>query len=132
MLASPSVGVPTSPASGHQAGHGMDLSFQNPFSEFLEFTDYPLGLPDGGFGEWELTEDFEAFLQSSQEAEPEGSRCSAPHRGSKETVESLLDQHLSSTDEPVGDLSDLCFQDLGDFSLSDMDISPAMIDYLLG
>lgn len=36
-------------------------------------------------------------------------------------------QVSSSTD----DLSDLCWQDLGNFNLSDEEISSAMIDYLL-
>lgn len=142
MLGSPSNGMtlPMSPIFGHQAtpfsldGPNLSEAFQNNFSEILDFTDYPLDLlPDSGFSEWELTEDFEAFLQYSQEVEPEGSRCAAfSHPGSSETVESLLEQHFSSTDEPMDDLSDLCLPDLEDFSLSDLDISAAMIDYLLG
>lgn len=142
ILGSPSPGMTSlmSPVSSHQATlfslDGQDLSeaFQNTFSEILDFADYPLDLlPDSGFSEWELTEDFEAFLQNSPEVEPEGSRCAAvSHHGPSETVESLLDQNFSSIDEPMDDLSDLCFHDLGDFSLSDLDISAAMIDYLLG
>lgn len=142
MLGSPSdaMTTPLSPYSGHQATSfcldepNLPGAYQHHFSEILDFTDYPLDqLPDCGLSEWELTEDFEAFLQASQEVEPEGSRCAAvSHHGASETVESLLEQHFSSTDEPTDDLSDLCFHDLGDFSLSDLDISAAMIDYLLG
>lgn len=142
MLGSPSNAVtsPMSPISGHQAtpfsldGPNFSGAFQNNFSEIFDFTDCPLDLlPDSGLSEWELSEDFEAFLQCSQEVEPEGSHCAAAsHHGSKETVESLLEQQFSSTDEPVDDLSDLHFHDLGDFSLSDLDISATMIDYLLG
>lgn len=139
MLGSPCNGLtsPMSPISGPQDalfsldGPNLSESFQNNISEILDFTDYPLDLLSDS--EWELTEDFEAFLQCSQEVEPEGSRCATvSHHGSSETVESLLDHHFSSTDEPMDDLSDLCFHDLGDFSLSDLDISAAMIDYLLG
>lgn len=142
MLGSPSNAMtsPMSSISGHQGTPfsldepNLSGAFQNNFSEILDFTDYPLDLlPDSGLSEWELSEDFEAFLQYSQEVEPEGSHCAAvSHHGSNETVESLLEQHFFSTDEPMDDLSDLCFHDLGDFSLSDLDISAAMIDYLLG
>lgn len=141
MLGSPSKGMtsPVSPFSGHQETSfsldGPKLSnLQNNFSELLNFTDCPLDLlPDSGFIEWELTEDFEAFLQYSHEDEPEGSRCATvSHHRSSETIESLLEQHFSSTDEPMDDLSDLCFHDLGEFSLYDLDISTAMIEYLLG
>ncbi len=90
--------------------------------------------PHGGLSDWDLTEDFEAFLRGAQGPQPVGSRCAAiGNPGPKESAQSQPDhQDFSSTDESIGDLSDLCFQDLGDFNLSDLDISAAMIDYLLG
>lgn len=89
--------------------------------------------PHDGPSEWDLTEDFETFLGIAQGSEPVSSRCAAgAHHGPKEDVQSLLDQHFSITDESMDDLSDLCLPDLGDFSLSDLNISAAMIDYLLG
>lgn len=90
--------------------------------------------PHSGLSEWDLTEDFEAFLGGAQGSQPVGSRCAAvAHPGPKRSAQSQLGhQDFSSTDESMGDLSDLCFQDMGDFNLSDLDISAAMIDYLLG
>ncbi|XP_026225597.1 homeobox protein SEBOX-like [Anabas testudineus] len=90
--------------------------------------------PHCGLSEWDLTEEFEVFLRGAQGSEPAGIRCAAAGRpGPKDSVESQLNhQDLSSTDQSMDDLSDLCFQDLGDFSLSDLEISAAMIDYLLG
>lgn len=84
--------------------------------------------------EWDITEDFEAFLGDAHGSQPVGSRCAAVgHPAPKDSVQTQLDhQSFSSTDESMDDLSDLCFQDLGDFNLSDLDISAAMIDYLLG
>lgn len=99
------------------------------------FTDYCHGVfPHSGLSGWCLTEDFEAFLGGAQGSQPVGSRCAAVGRdGPEESAPGQLEhQSSSSTDEPMDELSDLCFRDLGDFNLSDLDISAAMIDYLLG
>lgn len=90
-------------------------------------------MPYGGFYDLDLTEDFERFLEGAQESEPVGSRCAeVAHCDNQKSVQHLLDQDFSVTDESMDDLSDLCFQELGDFSLSDLNISAEMMDYLLG
>lgn len=130
----------TSPIPAQQAPssvlHSLDLPGlpQEQYNQNPDFTDYCLDvLPQNGLDDWYLTEEFENFLASAQEAEPVGSGFAAvKHPGPSESVQSLLDQHYSNMDESMDDLSDLCFQDLGDFSLSDLNISAAMIDYLLG
>ncbi|XP_034539838.1 homeobox protein OTX-like [Notolabrus celidotus] len=83
---------------------------------------------------WSLTEDFEAVFRDAQEPEPEGSRCATFGQSDpKEGFRGQLGRQSfsSTTDESMEDLSDLCLQDLGEFNLSDLDISTAMIDYLL-
>ncbi|KAM3600932.1 uncharacterized protein V6R79_004805 [Siganus canaliculatus] len=127
---------PASPIAADQAtscflhGPGIPAVHQGHHYQNSDFTDcYP-----GEISDWDLTEDFEAFLAGAQGYEPESSHCVpvAPS-GSKDSVQTHLDQqHFTSTDEFMEDASDLCFHDLGDFSLSDLDISTAMIDYLLG
>lgn len=81
-----------------------------------------------------MTDDLEAFLGENQGAEPVGSRCAeVAHPETNQGVQTQLDhQHLPIPNEYMEDLSDLCFPELDDFSLSDLDISAAMIDYLLG
>lgn len=131
---------PTSPISADQAtscsphGPGLTGVPQDHYNQTPDFIDYCLDVtPHGGHSEWDLTEDFATFLGIAQESEPVSSRCAAvAHKGPNEDVQSLLDQHFSIADESMDDLSGLCFQDLGDFSLSDLNVSAAMIDYLLG
>lgn len=83
-------------------------------------------MPHGGFCELDLTEDFERFL-----FEPLGSRCAeVVHGDTRESVQNSAD--FSVTDEPTDDLSELYLQELGDFSLSDLNISASMMDYILG
>lgn len=83
-------------------------------------------MPQGGFCELDLTEDFERFL-----FEPLGSRCAeVVHGETKESAQNSTD--FTVTDEPTDDLSELYLQELGDFSLSDLNISTSMMDYLLG
>ncbi|XP_040908075.1 homeobox protein SEBOX-like [Toxotes jaculatrix] len=131
---------PTSPVAADQASscspHGLGLPAfpQDYHYQTTDFTDYCHGVfSHTGFSEWDLTKDFEAFLGDAQGSQPVGSRCAAVLPGSKENVQSqLAHQRFTSTDESVDDLSDLSFPDLGDFNLSDLEISAAMIDYLLG
>lgn len=136
-----SLPAPTSPVAADQAtscsphGPGLPGVPQNHYYQTPDFTDYCHDVfPHSGLSEWDLTEDFEAFLGGAQGSQPVGSRCAAvAHPGPKRSAQSQLGhQDFSSTDESMGDLSDLCFQDMGDFNLSDLDISAAMIDYLLG
>ncbi|KAK2882076.1 uncharacterized protein [Channa argus] len=122
--------------SPHGAGF-PDSLHQDHYYHTPDFTDYhhdefsQIPIPSG---DWDLSEDFKVFLGSEQESKPVGSRCAAVrHPGPMESVETQLNlQNQSSSDGPMDDLSDLCFQDLGDFNLSDLEISAAMIDYLLG
>lgn len=127
-----SLPAPTSPVTADQApscsphAPGLpDYYYQTPdFTDYCHFVVHPSGL-----GEWDVTEDFEAFLGDGQGSQPVGSRCAAVgHTGPKQSVQDQLEQQGESMD----DLSDLCFQDLGDFNLSNLDISAAMIDYLFG
>ncbi|XP_054482365.1 homeobox protein ESX1-like [Anoplopoma fimbria] len=133
--------APTSPVAADQApccsphGPGLLGVPQDHYYQTPDFTDYCHGMfPQGGHCEWDLTEDFEAFLGHAQGSQPEGSRCGAVgHPGPKESVQTQLDpQSFYSTNESMDNLSELCFQQLGDFNVSDLDISAAMIDYLLG
>ncbi|XP_068572710.1 homeobox protein prophet of Pit-1-like [Cebidichthys violaceus] len=133
--------APTSPVATDHAtccsphGPGLLGVPQDHYYQTPDFTGYCHEMfPEGGLSEWDLTEDFEAFLGDAQGSQPVGSRCAAVgHPGPKGGVQSQLEhQRIYSTDESMGDLSDICFQQLGDFNLSDLDISAAMIDYLLG
>lgn len=139
----------TSPVAADRATrcspHGPGLQGVPQDHQTPDFTDYCHDmLPQRELIEWDVTEDFEAFLAEGSQpvgrskpvgrSQPVGSRCAAVgHPGPKESVQSQLDPpSLYSTDESTDDLSDLCLQQLGDFNLSDLDISAAMIDYLLG
>lgn len=143
ILGSQAMSLPasTSPVAAEQAscspnGASFPALPQDHCYQTPDFTDYYHDtFPHNGLSEWDLTEEFEVFLRGAQGSErAPGSRCAAGgHFGSKECVENQLNhQDFSSTDESMDDLSDLCFQDLSDFSLSDLEISAAMIDYLLG
>ncbi|XP_035035105.2 homeobox protein prophet of Pit-1 [Hippoglossus stenolepis] len=119
---------PTSPVAADQVP--QDHYYQTP-----DFTDSSLfAFPHGGVAEWDFTE--EAFPGGAQGSQPAGSRCgAAAHPRPRHSVQSQRLQHRRSscsTEQSPDDLSDLCLQDLGDFNLSDLEISAAMIDYLLG
>ncbi|XP_051257322.1 retinal homeobox protein Rx2-like [Dicentrarchus labrax] len=132
VMSSPAATSPTSCSP-----HGSDLQGipQDHYYQTPDFTGYcPDAFPHSGLCEWDLTEDFEAFLGDAHGSQPVGSRCAAvAHPGPRESVQIQQDpQSFSSTEESMEDLSGLCFHDLGDLNLSDLDISAAMIDYLLG
>ncbi|KAK9536472.1 hypothetical protein VZT92_006248 [Zoarces viviparus] len=131
--------APTSPVtadhatccSPHRPGLGVP---QVHYYQTPECIDYCHDMfPLGGLSEWDLTEDFEAFLGDAHGPQPVGNLCAAVgHPGPLESVQGQLDHQSFSSNESMDDLSDPCFQHLGDFNLSDLDISAAMIDYLLG
>ncbi|CAB1418243.1 unnamed protein product [Pleuronectes platessa] len=123
-----SLRAPTSPVAADQVP--QDHYYQTP-----DFTDSSLfAFPHGGVGEWDFTQ--ETFLGGAQGSQPAGSRCgaAAPPRPRQSVQDPRLHHRRSScsTEQAPDDLSDLCLQDLGDFNLSDLEISAAMIDYLLG
>lgn len=74
-------------------------------------------MPQVGFGELDLTEDFERFLFG-----PLGSEL-------KESVQNSAD--IPVPDACTDDLSDLYLQELGDFSLSELNMSASMMDSIL-
>ncbi|KAI3373801.1 hypothetical protein L3Q82_022378 [Scortum barcoo] len=125
---------PTSPVSADPAPSCLQPSLpgvpQEHHYQSPDLTECCSPLP-----EWDLTEEFEAFLRGAQRFQPVGDRCGATrgHPGDKGVPQSPLDHQddLCSTEESMGDLSDLCLQDLGDFNLTNLDVSAAMIDYLL-
>ncbi|XP_030602561.1 homeobox protein SEBOX-like isoform X1 [Archocentrus centrarchus] len=100
----------------------------NHYHQSPDFTDYCRDpFPYSGLDEWDLPEDFEAFLHAQG---PEPAQVS--HPGPNKGVQSRQDiQVLTSSIETLDDLSDLCFQDLMvNPSLPNLDV--AMIDSLLG
>ncbi|XP_034745190.1 homeobox protein prophet of Pit-1-like [Etheostoma cragini] len=130
---------PTSPVAADQATSctpdGPDLSGipQDHYCQTPNFIDFPNVFPHNGFSQWDLTEDFEAFIGDAQGSQSAALHCAADgHPEPKESGSQLEHQSFSSTDESMDDLSDFCFSDLGSFNLSNLDISTAMIDYFLG
>lgn len=77
-------------------------------------------MPHIGFGELDLSEDFERFL-----FEP-----LAGHGAIKEGIQNSVD--VPAPDERTDDLSALYLHELGDPSPPDLNISASMMDYLLG
>lgn len=73
-------------------------------------------MPHIGFCELDLTEDFERFL-----FEPLGS-----HSEIKDSIQNSAD--FIVPDEHTVDLSDLYLQELGDLSLSELNMSASMIE----
>ncbi|KAF0038635.1 hypothetical protein F2P81_009119 [Scophthalmus maximus] len=125
-----SLPAPTSPVAADRAPpcshHGLlglpGVPQDRDYYRAPDFTDYchADAFAHSGLGEWDLTQACASFLGDARGSRPEGSRCAAvAHPGSEER-------------ESADDLSDMCFQDLGDFNPSDLEISAAMIDYLLG
>ncbi|KAK9536473.1 hypothetical protein VZT92_006249 [Zoarces viviparus] len=116
--------------SPHQPGLEVpqDHNYQTP-----EYTDYCHDMfPLGGLSEWDLTEDFEVFLGDTHGSQPVGNLCAAVgHPGPLESVQGQLDHQSFFSNESMDNLSDPCCHHLGDFNLSDLDISAAMFDYHL-
>uniref|UniRef100_A0A672ZJA2 Homeobox domain-containing protein n=1 Tax=Sphaeramia orbicularis TaxID=375764 RepID=A0A672ZJA2_9TELE len=116
--------APTAPVAADQAspcslcGHrGLHQDcFQSP-----DFTDF-FG---DAFLHSSLIENLEGFLADPRGSQPVGTRCDVVGPPEGKQVDQGPEQH---TDESMNELSDL---DLGDFSLSDLEISSEMIDYLL-
>lgn len=132
--------VPRSPISADQATscsqYGLRLPGipQDRYDQTPDFNDFCFDmLAQSGLSDWDLTDEFEAFLGQAHGSEPVGSRCAeVTHHGAKESIQTHVDQHFPITDVSMDDLSELWFQELDDFNLSDLNVSAAMIDYLLG
>lgn len=77
-------------------------------------------MPHVGFCELDLTEDFERFLFE-------------PLRGHGKIKERVQNSALVPVpDEHTDDLSDLYLQELGDLSLTDLNMSASMMEYIFG
>ncbi|XP_069578258.1 homeobox protein SEBOX-like [Brachyistius frenatus] len=120
-------------STSYSRGAGLPGIPQDHYYQTPEFADHYQGMsPHCGLGEWDLTEDFKAFLGDSQGSQPVNS-LSAASPVSEQNIQSELDQQGFTSNGSMDDLSELCMQDLmGDSNLSNLDISAAMIDYLLG
>ncbi|XP_038155364.1 homeobox protein ceh-30-like [Cyprinodon tularosa] len=82
--------------------------------------------------DWDYKE-LEAVLGCAQDAHTDVSHCTAAaHVEPTDIPQSELElQGFSFEDESLDDLADLCLKELaGDFSLSDLEISAAMLDYI--
>lgn len=134
-----SLPAPNSPIPADQAtGCFLDrLGFQDYSPEC--FSANEALLKNKAFGTWNLSEDFESFFgYEQQECLPEESRCGAA--GLAMSIPAAIEelQYQSFADggrqQTVGlnEFSEIYFQDLGDFSLSELDVSTALIDYILG
>ncbi|KAM4726276.1 LOW QUALITY PROTEIN: uncharacterized protein FYW61_012141 [Anableps anableps] len=104
------------------------------FSHDNDSTDCHQNLaPHTGLDDWDYRE-LEILLGCTQGPQPEGSHCAAAaHVEPTEDPHSQLEhQGFSCSDESLGDPADLCLKELvGDFSLSDLETSAAMLDYIL-
>ncbi|CAJ1063630.1 homeobox protein SEBOX-like isoform X2 [Xyrichtys novacula] len=130
--------MPTETLSSPTAHQATDFSVFPTRVPLDQNTDFPPFCHDvfthGELSSWDLAADLEAFLGDAPEPQPEGTRCGSVSQSgtTEDTQTSLYRQSFSgSTNESVDDLSDLCFPEHGDFSLTDLDISAAMIDYIL-
>ncbi|XP_040006966.1 homeobox protein ESX1-like [Xiphias gladius] len=129
---------PVSPVAADQAstcsphGPGLPGAPRDHYYQTPDFTGHCV-FPHIGLSEWDLTKDFEAFLGDAQGSQPVGSRCAAVgHPEYAESVQSQLDhQGFSGADESLDDLSDLCFRDLSDFNLSDLEISASFVQQMV-
>ncbi|KAM8898166.1 uncharacterized protein AB9W97_009211 isoform 2-T2 [Spinachia spinachia] len=127
--------APTYSVAGEQAegcsAHAPGLLGVSPRDQYYQTPDDFCQdmLPQCGLSEWDFSVDFEALLGDAHGSQPVASRCAViTHTGPNESVQSpAAHQNFCNTEDVTDDMSDL-----GDFCLSDLSISEALIDYLLG
>ncbi|KAM4620381.1 homeobox protein otx5-like [Polymixia lowei] len=146
-LPEPASPIPADQATGWPLERIVFPGLPQDFDQNADFTGhYNEALQSAAFRGSNFPEDFESFFGDAQGSQPMGSRCdAADHNVPKESIhtpevndvlqyQGFSDgekQQTEAADDFI-DVSELCFQDLGEFNLSDLEISAAMIDYLLG
>lgn len=116
---------PDQTAVGSLYGQNEDMDLLD-FSEFCENAH----VLHSSLSEWDIPEELEAFLEADCRIAYGGDIKSQSEQSPLSLVQ-FIHKGKENLEEQESDLSDLTLQDLGDFNLSDMEISEAMIDYLL-